>query len=53
MLKDLEAHGVHLIGGALDESPRAYKDIHRVMKLQAELVCVLGTFSPKIVRIYK
>ncbi|WP_293953325.1 MULTISPECIES: RtcB family protein [unclassified Sphingobacterium] len=53
MLNDLEAHGVHLIGGALDESPRAYKDIHRIMKLQQELVCVLGTFSPKIVRMDK
>jgi len=53
MLNDLEAHGVHLIGGALDESQRAYKDIHRIMKLQQELVCVLGTFSPKIVRMDK
>ncbi len=53
MLKDLEACGVELIGGALDESPRAYKDIHRVMKLQEELVNVLGTFSPKIVRMDK
>ena len=53
MLKDLEEHGVELIGGALDESPRAYKDIHRVMKLQEELVHVLGTFSPKIVRMDK
>ena len=53
MLKDLENHGVELIGGALDESPRAYKDIHRVMKLQEELVHVLGTFTPKIVRMDK
>jgi len=53
MLKDLEEHGVELIGGALDESPRAYKDIHRVMKLQEELVHVLGIFSPRIVRMDK
>jgi len=37
----------------LDESPRAYKDIDRVMNLQQELVSVLGTFSPKIVRMDK
>jgi tRNA-splicing ligase RtcB len=53
MRKDLEEHGVELIGGALDESPRAYKDIHRVMKLQEELVHVLGIFSPRIVRMDK
>lgn len=53
MLKELEKHGVELIGGALDESPHAYKDIHRVMSLQNELVNVLGTFSPKIVRMDK
>ncbi|WP_418360030.1 RtcB family protein [Sphingobacterium detergens] len=53
MLKELEQHGVELIGGALDEAPYAYKDIHRVMGLQNELVNVLGTFSPKIVRMDK
>ncbi|WP_373564559.1 RtcB family protein [Sphingobacterium sp. E70] len=53
MLKELEQHGVELIGGALDEAPHAYKDIHRVMGLQNELVNVLGTFSPKIVRMDK
>jgi Uncharacterized conserved protein len=53
MLKELEKHGVELIGGALDEAPHAYKDIHRVMGLQNELVNVLGTFRPKIVRMDK
>jgi tRNA-splicing ligase RtcB len=41
--------GVTLIGGGLDESPGAYKDISVVMKAQQELVDVIGVFTPKIV----
>lgn len=48
--KELTDHGVTLIGGGLDEAPFAYKDIREVMKSQTELVDVLGTFTPKIVR---
>lgn len=48
--KELQKHDVHLIGGNVDEAPMAYKDIHKVMALQTELVTVLGTFTPKIVR---
>ena len=48
--KELNAHGVKLIGGGLDEAPFAYKDIREVMKSQTELVDVLGTFYPKIVQ---
>ena len=48
--KELEAHGVKLIGGGLDEAPFAYKDIREVMKSQTELVDVLGSFHPKIVQ---
>lgn len=48
--KILKAEGVELIGGGLDESPTAYKDIHQVMRQQHQLVDVLGTFWPKIVR---
>lgn len=48
--KHLKAHGVHLIGGGLDEAPFAYKDIHQVMNYQRELVDLIGTFHPKIVR---
>ncbi|MEZ4984162.1 MAG: RtcB family protein [Saprospiraceae bacterium] len=48
--KQLADHGVHLIGGGLDEAPKAYKDIHTVMGHQQELVEVVGTFQPKIVR---
>ena len=46
----LAAHGVTLHGGGLDEAPMAYKNIHQVMTSQRELVDVLGSFTPKIVR---
>ncbi|HMJ69729.1 MAG TPA: RtcB family protein [Cyclobacteriaceae bacterium] len=48
--KFLKDAGVELIGSGLDEAPMAYKDIHQVMKSQKELVEVLGSFMPKIVR---
>lgn len=48
--KVLADHDVTLIGGGIDEAPMAYKDINTVMALQTELVDVLGTFTPKIVR---
>ncbi|HEX8658592.1 MAG TPA: RtcB family protein, partial [Hymenobacter sp.] len=48
--KHLAEHGIELIGGGLDEAPMAYKDIHTVMASQRELVEVLGSFTPKIVR---
>ncbi|WP_426491588.1 RtcB family protein [Hymenobacter sp. 102] len=46
----LQQHGVELIGGGLDEAPQAYKDIRQVMQSQTELVDVLGSFIPRIVR---
>ena len=46
----LKKKGVELIGGGLDESPAAYKDIHKVMDFQKELLDILGIFHPKIVR---
>jgi tRNA-splicing ligase RtcB len=51
--KYLKAHKVELIGGGLDEAPIAYKDINEVMAHQKDLVDVLGTFQPKIVRMDK
>lgn len=48
--KVLADNEVTLIGGGIDEAPMAYKDINKVMALQTELVDVLGTFTPKIVR---
>lgn len=53
MLKELDKHGIELVGGTIDESPMAYKDINKVMNLQQELVTVLGTFQPKVVRMDK
>ncbi|PIF34009.1 tRNA-splicing ligase RtcB [Flavobacterium sp. 9] len=48
--KVLKANDVTLIGGNIDEAPMAYKDITKVMGNQTGLVEVLGTFTPKIVR---
>lgn len=46
----LQTRGVTLMGGGLDESPRAYKDINEVMRLQEEIVDKLAVFNPRIVR---
>lgn len=46
----LKDHGVEVIGSGLDEAPMAYKDINMVMNNQQELVDILGSFTPKIVR---
>ena len=46
----LKAANVTLLGASLDEAPDAYKDIHEVMAAQVELVDVLGSFQPRIVR---
>ena len=48
--KVLKTNDVTLIGGNIDEAPMAYKDITKVMGNQTDLVEVLGTFTPKIVR---
>ncbi|HLK29060.1 MAG TPA: RtcB family protein [Puia sp.] len=47
---ELKKFGVKLLGGGLDESPFAYKDIHVVMQSQKALVDVVGKFTPKIVK---
>src|SRR5690606_12434337 len=46
----LSDHGITLIGAGMDEAPMAYKDIHTVMSAQKDLVNIVATFSPKIVR---
>ncbi len=46
----LQERGVTLLGGGLDESPQAYKDIETVIAAQSELVEVVGQFAPRIVR---
>ena len=50
MRKELRNKRVTLIGGALDESPYAYKSLERVMSYQEELVDTIGKFYPRIVR---
>jgi tRNA-splicing ligase RtcB len=50
-LKDeLKKFGVKLLGGGLDESPFAYKDINVVMQSQKSLIDIVGRFTPKIVK---
>jgi tRNA-splicing ligase RtcB len=52
--KDVNAHlresGVTLISSGLDEVPMVYKDIHKVMAAQSDLVETLGRFDPKLVK---
>ncbi|MFM2268455.1 MAG: hypothetical protein RL757_1896 [Bacteroidota bacterium] len=50
MKKTLADAGVTLLGGGLDEAPQAYKDIVEVMGAQTNLVDIVGTFQPKIVK---
>jgi tRNA-splicing ligase RtcB len=45
----LRERNVRLLAGGLDEVPGAYKNIHEVMRAQADLVDVVGTFQPRIV----
>ncbi|HTW93373.1 MAG TPA: RtcB family protein [Tepidisphaeraceae bacterium] len=46
----LEAAGVRLLSAGIDEAPVAYKDIHKVMAAQDDLVQVIARFDPKIVK---
>ena len=53
MHANLAENKTMLIGGSVEESSMAYKDIEVVMNSQQELVKVEGTFLPKIVRMNK
>jgi tRNA-splicing ligase RtcB (3'-phosphate/5'-hydroxy nucleic acid ligase) len=46
----LKERGVTLLGGGIDESPQAYKQIDEVIAAQNDLVDIIGRFTPKIVR---
>jgi tRNA-splicing ligase RtcB len=46
----LAERGVKLLGGGIDESPQAYKQIETVLAAQTELVDVIARFTPRIVR---
>ncbi len=41
------------MGGNSEEAPMAYKNINEVMNAQSDLVDILGTFQPRIVRMDK
>jgi len=53
MRQILKREQVTLIGGVVDEAPLAYKDINEVMRYQEDLVDVIGSFHPRIVRMDK
>ncbi len=46
----LRERDVTLLGGGLDEAPQAYKRVEEVIAAQADLVEIIGTFAPRIVR---
>ena len=46
----LDAHGVELVTGQLDEAPAAYKDIHAIMDAQSDLVTIVARFIPRLVK---
>ncbi len=46
----LQERAVQLLGGGLDESPQAYKNIENVIAAQSDLVDIVGKFMPRIVR---
>ncbi|MFC2138021.1 RtcB family protein [Bacteroidota bacterium] len=50
LIQKLKKKGIDLIGGDADESPEAYKDIYKIMESQNELVEIIASFHPKIVR---
>ncbi|EGD35375.1 RtcB family protein [Capnocytophaga sp. oral taxon 338] len=48
--KALKVKDITLIGGNAEEAPMAYKNIETVMASQSDLVDIIGTFQPRIVR---
>jgi tRNA-splicing ligase RtcB len=50
MKKDLSSKGIELVGGSLDECKDCYKDHNLVMNEQKDLVKVIGSFMPWMVR---
>ncbi|RVU01337.1 RtcB family protein [Mucilaginibacter limnophilus] len=50
IVAELEDKKITLVGSDIDEAPMVYKDIHAVMAAQTDLVDVVATFSPRIVR---
>jgi len=53
MTQQLSQAKIKLIGGSVEESSNAYKDIEVVINSQLDLVKIQGSFTPKIVRMNK
>jgi tRNA-splicing ligase RtcB (3'-phosphate/5'-hydroxy nucleic acid ligase) len=47
---DLAAKGVRVLSAGADEAPGVYKDIHKVMAAQSDLVDIVAQFDPMIVK---
>lgn len=48
--RTLKERGVTLLSAGLDEVPAVYKNIHAVMAAQTDLVDLLATFEPRLVK---
>ena len=48
--QQLDKAGVTLLSSGLDEVPGVYKNIHEVMDFQRDLVEILATFHPRLVK---
>ncbi|MBZ0290777.1 MAG: RtcB family protein, partial [Anaerolineae bacterium] len=46
----LKERGVVLIGAGMDEAPQAYKKIDAIIAAQADLINIVGKFTPMMVR---
>ena len=46
----LRERGVTLLSAGIDENPKVYKDIRRVMSLQRDLVEPIAAFQPRLVK---
>lgn len=50
-IKDLlRERGVTVLSAGIDENPLVYKDIHRVLSLQRDLVEIVARFDPRLVK---
>jgi tRNA-splicing ligase RtcB len=48
--KYLGSRNITLLGGGMDEAPQAYKRIDEVIDAQRDLVDIVGSFTPQMVR---
>ena len=46
----LRERGVTLLSAGIDENPKVYKDIRRVLSLQSDLVEKVARFDPRLVK---